>query len=116
MMGIIIDPEEWTAFTSMAEPAILIELIDAYLDDSPNLIKQMHSGLAAGDIEFVRRAAHSLKSNSASFGGKRLSDASRELEMVANGGTLEGAAPKLVVIEAEYQELSALLVRRKNEL
>ncbi len=114
MVENVIDPEEWAAFVSMAEPEILKELVDAYLDDAPKLIAEMHTGLANGDIDCVRRAAHSLKSNSASFGGKRLSEASRELELLARGGSLEGAGPKLADIEAEYASLSNVLKEMKN--
>ena len=112
----LIDPEGWEIFKSMADPAMLVELLDSFLEDSPELIRQMQAGLAAGDVEGVRRAAHSLKSNSASFGGSRLANVARELEMIAKGGRLEGAESRLAVVEAEYAELSARLVELKNEL
>ena len=110
----LIDPQEWETFKSMGDPATLVELLNSYLDDAPELIQQMRDGLARGDIEQVRRAAHSLKSNSASFGANRLAGMARELEMIARGGTLEGAAPKLGAVEAEYAQVSALLVELKN--
>jgi HPt (histidine-containing phosphotransfer) domain-containing protein len=112
----LIEPQEWEAFKSMADPATLVELLNSYLEDAPQLIQQMRDGLAAGDVETVRRAAHSLKSNSASFGANRLAGAARELEMIAKGGTLEGAASKLAGIEAEYTPLAARLVELKNGL
>jgi len=112
----LIDPQEWGMFKSLGDPATLVELLNSYLEDAPQLIQQMRDGLAAGDIDGVRRAAHSLKSNSASFGGNRLADAARELEMIAKGGTLEGAEPKLREVEHEYEQLSALLTELKNEL
>lgn len=115
MTETLIDPEAWEMLKSMAEPAFLVELIDVFLNDSPALIEQMHKGLATGNIEFVRRAAHSLKSNSLSFGATRLSEASRELEMLAKGGTLDGAASKLAVVEAAYAELTPALEKMKNE-
>ena len=116
MVEPLIDPEEWETFKSIADPAIMVELLDAFLSDSPQLIEQMHTGLSVGNCELVRRAAHSLKSNSASFGGKRLANASRELEMLAKSGVLDGARPKLAEIEAEYASLAAFLVEAKNAL
>jgi HPt (histidine-containing phosphotransfer) domain-containing protein len=116
MVEPLIDPQEWENFKSIADPAIMVELLDAFLSDSPQLIDQMHAGLSTGNIEIVRRAAHSLKSNSASFGGKRLANASRELEMIAKGGTLDGAGSKLAEVELEYASLSAFLVEAKNAL
>ncbi len=111
----LIDPDAWATFKSLADSATLVELINAYLDDSQQLIEQMHTGLAAGDIELVRRSAHSLKSNSASFGGSRLATAARELEMMAKGGTLNGAETKLAAVETEYGQLVPVLVELRNE-
>ena len=110
----MIDLDDWATFKSMADSAALVELLDAYLEDSPQLIEQMRAGVAAGDIERVRRAAHSLKSNSASLGAHRLANATRELEMVAKSGTLDGAGPKLAAVEAEYAQLLPGLVELKN--
>jgi HPt (histidine-containing phosphotransfer) domain-containing protein len=111
----LIDPEAWEMMKSMADHDFMIELIDTYLSDSPAMIEQMRTGLATGNIEVVRRAAHSLKSNSASFGATRLANASRDLEMLAKAGTLEGGGPKLALIEAEYALLVPQLLERKNE-
>lgn len=115
MTETLIDPEAWAMLITMTDAAFVVELIDVYLKDSPELIEQMRAGLAAGNIESVRRAAHSLKSNSASFGATRLADASRELEMLAKGGTLAGAEPRLAAIEAEYARLAPALLEKKNE-
>ena len=115
MTETLIDPEAWETLKSMTDSAFLVELIDTYLNDAPALLEQMRTGLAGGDIEAVRRAAHSLKSNSASFGATRLADASRELEMIARSGTLDGAAPQLAAIEAAYAQLSPVLEKMKNE-
>jgi len=111
----LINPDDWAMFKSMVDSATLVELLDAYLDDSPQLIEQMRAGLVAGDIDLVRRAAHSLKSNSASLGANRLANVTRELEMIAKSGTLDGAAPKLAAVEAEYAQLLPFLVELKNE-
>lgn len=115
MTEALIDAEAWDTIKSMTDSAFLSELIDVFLNDTPELIQQMHTGLSAGDIELVRRAAHSLKSNSASFGANRLTEASRKLEMTAKDGTLDGAVPQLAAVEAEYAQLAPVLVERKNE-
>jgi HPt (histidine-containing phosphotransfer) domain-containing protein len=115
MSETLIDKEAWEKMKSMTGAAFLAELVDVFLKDSPELIKQMRGGLLAGDIESVRRAAHSLKSNSASFGADRLAGAARELEMIAKGGTLDGAESKLSAVESEYAQLLPLLEELKNE-
>jgi len=111
----LIDKEAWERMKSMTGPAFLAELIDVFLKDSPGLINEMRSGLAAGDVESVRRAAHSLKSNSASFGANRLAGVSRELEMIVKSGSMEGAESKLSEVEAEYVKLLPLLEELKHE-
>jgi HPt (histidine-containing phosphotransfer) domain-containing protein len=115
MTETLIDREAWEMMKSMTEPAFLVELIDVYLNDAPELIEQMRTGITAGDIASVRRAAHSLKSNSATFGATRLAAVSRALEMIAKEGTLDGAGPALAAVEAEYAQLVPLLVGLKNE-
>jgi HPt (histidine-containing phosphotransfer) domain-containing protein len=115
MSETLIDKEAWERMKSMTGPAFLVELIDVFLKDSPELITQMQTGLLAGDVESVRRAAHSLKSNSASFGADRLAAVARELEMIAKSGTLDGAESKLAAVEAECAQLLPLLEELKNE-
>lgn len=115
MTDTLIDQEAWETMKSMTEPAFLVELIEVYLNDSPQLIEQIRTGLAAGEVDTVRRAAHSLKSNSASFGANRLANAARELEMIAKGGTLDGAGAKLETVEAEFSQLLPVLAELKNE-
>ncbi len=110
----LIDHESWEALKMMTEPDFLASLIDVFLSDSPEIIRQMQSGVAAGDIELVRRSAHTLKSNSASFGANRLAGAARELEMIAKNGTLEGATPKLEAVEREFIQLSPVILELKN--
>ena len=115
MTDSLIDPEAWETMKSMTGPEFLGELIDVYLNDSPQLIEQIRSGLAAVEIDTVRRAAHSLKSNSASLGANRLASTARELEMIAKGGTLDGAGLKLLAIETEFAQLAPVLLELKNE-
>jgi HPt (histidine-containing phosphotransfer) domain-containing protein len=115
MAETLIDKEAWERMKSMTGPAFLVELIDVFLKDSPDLIEEMRAGLATGETERVRRAAHSLKSNAATFGADRLAGVAREMEMMAKSGTLEGAESRLSVVEAEYAQLSPLLEKLKNE-
>jgi len=89
--------------------AFLAELIEAYLDDSPRLLEAMHTALAAGNADDFRRAAHSLKSNSASLGAMPLSRMARGLEEMGKAGRLEGAVTGLAEAEAEYVLVRAAL-------
>jgi len=57
----------------------------------------------------VRRAAHTLKSNGATFGATGFSELSRQLESLARPGTLEGTADLIARIEAEFERVRIAL-------
>jgi GAF domain-containing protein/CheY-like chemotaxis protein/HPt (histidine-containing phosphotransfer) domain-containing protein len=82
------------------------ELIEQFVADAPRLVAAARAGLDAGDVEEVRRAAHTLKSNAATFGAHGLAGRSRELEDAATRGALEGASEQ---VEAMGSELGLVL-------
>ena len=89
------------------------ELVDTYLEDAPRLLQELKSSAETQDAEMFRRAAHSLKSNSATFGANRLSGMARELEILAKDEKLSEAATRLPaneealhLVEAELKGLS----------
>jgi CheY-like chemotaxis protein/HPt (histidine-containing phosphotransfer) domain-containing protein len=114
----VIDPaafDELVASTG-GEAAFIRELIDTYLSDAPELFAQMRSALAAADAETFRRAAHSLKSNSASLGALTLSALAKELEMMGKAANLKGAATKIAAADAEYARVKAALELKRAAL
>jgi HPt (histidine-containing phosphotransfer) domain-containing protein len=92
--------------------AFLGELIDSYLEDAVALLGVMREAIGDSNPVELRRAAHNLKSNSASFGAWVLAGMCQELEYRARGGLLDGAAARVAQIEAVYpgveRELRAL--------
>ena len=95
------------------DQAFLAELIDTYLEDSPNLLSTIQSSLTLGEVDELRRAAHSLKSNSANFGAQKLAYLCKELEESARRSELDGAAGHVAQILAEYQKVKQALVSFK---
>src|ERR671932_423175 len=88
--------------TTGGDSAFLADLIDTYLGDSVGLLAAMRQAIAIANAEELRRAAHSLKSNSASFGARTLASLCQELEQRARTGVLEGAPGRLADIEMAY--------------
>jgi HPt (histidine-containing phosphotransfer) domain-containing protein len=76
----VIDKATFEELKQMSGADFINELIDAFLDDSPQMIGQMEAALAAGDVESFRRNAHSLKSNANTFGATELGILAKELE------------------------------------
>jgi histidine phosphotransfer protein HptB len=85
------------------------ELVDTYLDDAPKQLAEMKSAQLTGDAESFRRAAHSLKSNSATFGAQHLADLSRELEMLGKENKLGDVGNRLQNLELVLQAVAAEL-------
>jgi CheY-like chemotaxis protein/HPt (histidine-containing phosphotransfer) domain-containing protein len=77
------------------------ELIEQFVADAPRLVAAARAGLDAGEAEEVRRAAHTLKSNAATFGAHALAGRSRELEDAATRGALEGASEQVDAMGGE---------------
>jgi two-component system sensor histidine kinase/response regulator len=91
--------------TTGGDPAFLAELIDTYFEDSATLLPAMREALTTGSAEQLRRAAHTLKSNSASLGAEDLAVLCRELEQQGRAGALSDAAERLTQVEAEYERV-----------
>ncbi len=94
-------------------------LVDDFIKDAPGLISEAERAAQAGGAADLRRAAHTLKSNSASFGATALFSLARELEEKAKGGTCEGADLMIVRIKDEFAtasaELKALVEKMQSE-
>jgi PAS domain S-box-containing protein len=88
---------------------LLTALIDTFLSDAPRLVEAARRGLEHGQTDEVRRAAHTLKSNGATFGAMSLSELSRQLEALAGSGILEGADELIDRIDAEYERVRITL-------
>ena len=106
-----IDPTVWADLLESVggDGEFIAELLEIYFDDSPRLLATMQDAVSVGNAEDLRRAAHSLKSSSASFGATRLSEKCKEVEDMGKAGALEGAAERVGQITAEYHEARAAL-------
>ena len=76
------------------------DLIEAFLEDAPTGIATLRDAVDRGDAAAVRRLAHSLRSNGATFGAQAFAEVCRELEALGRQDELDGA-PALVERAAE---------------
>jgi HPt (histidine-containing phosphotransfer) domain-containing protein len=102
--------------TTGGDPAFLAELIDTYLTDSVGLLETMGQAVSGADAEQLRRAAHSLKSNSASFGAHGLAELCQEVEHRARSGLLDEAAPRLAQVKMSFAKVERELRLVRGEL
>jgi len=96
----------------------LVELIDSFLEEAPQLLAELNQAVEGGDAAGVRRVAHSLKSNGADFGATAFSNLCKELEMMGKSGEVDSAADLSGQVVAEYErvELALVAVRREGRI
>ena len=101
----IIDKATFNELKQMSGADFINELIDAFLEDAPNMIANMHTALETKDVEAFRRNAHSLKSNANTFGATELGALAKELEFMAKENNL-GVGTKLTALDEAFGKVA----------
>jgi CheY-like chemotaxis protein/two-component sensor histidine kinase len=102
--------ENIRAIQKDGEPSIVERIIAIYLQTTPKLIQDMRAALAASDARLMKKAAHSLKSSSANVGAIKLSEISKDIEIIGRTGSIQGSETLIKEIEREYQEVEKSLM------
>ncbi|TKR31145.1 response regulator [Luteimonas gilva] len=90
----------------------VVQIIAAFLDNTPRLIAQLKTAAEAQDLPLLRELAHSLKSSSANLGADALSEAAKRIELGAREKTLDRPAAAVAVVVAEYERVRPALLAR----
>jgi HPt (histidine-containing phosphotransfer) domain-containing protein len=89
--------------------AFVIEMVRTYLKNSPTLLTTIHKKLSEQDLEEFTRAAHILKSNSATMGAEKLAALCEMLEQAGLAGRLDRIRSDIETLEQEYQQVCSQL-------
>jgi CheY-like chemotaxis protein len=109
----VLDPSALARLQAIAPNAeALARLVASFLDNGAVLIAGMAEAAGAGDADVLRRHAHTLKSNAASFGATELAQHCAALEARARAGDLAGAGEAVSRIAAEFDGARAALATR----
>jgi len=101
-----IDPATFAGLGEMAGAEFVGELVETFLEEAPRMLAELREAYGERDAERFRRTAHSLKSNSNTFGATALGIAARDLEL----GDLDSASPAaLDALDAEYDRAAKAL-------
>jgi signal transduction histidine kinase/DNA-binding response OmpR family regulator/tetratricopeptide (TPR) repeat protein len=113
-----LDPSALERLRELAggDDEFVVDMIDTFLHDAPGMTRDMRSALASGDAAALRRAAHSLKSNSRDFGAPALSEMCLELETMGKETALDGAPAKLAEAEVECARVLAALAALRTTM
>ena len=107
MNAALIDHATFQELQANAGADFVAELVGTFAEEAPQILGEMRSALDAGAAERFRRAAHSLKSNSNTFGARHLAEMARALEL---GGLPADAAPVDALAQEFERTLAALQV------
>ncbi len=104
-----IDQTTYDDLKKMVGEDYIGELVETFFEETPGLLEEMRLALDDGDANAFRRSAHSLKSNSASFGATQLELMARDLEYMGRDGQLDEARPKMPEMETAYARAAKAL-------
>ncbi|HQR57225.1 MAG TPA: Hpt domain-containing protein [Burkholderiaceae bacterium] len=104
-----IDLDRYAELQDTAGADFVAELADTFLQEAPTMLGELRAARAAGDADRFRRAAHSLKSNSQTFGALALGALARDLELTGMSANAARDAARLDALEAEYARAAAAL-------
>jgi HPt (histidine-containing phosphotransfer) domain-containing protein len=93
---------------------ILSELLWRLVEDVRDQVGKMHKAISDGNIEVLRREAHTIKGVAAMLTADNLSSVASEIEQIARSGSLEGGTEILERLEKEFSRLEAYI--RKYEI
>ena len=109
-----IDPDTYKALQETAGAEFVVELVDTFFEEAPAMLADLRDAFAARDPEKFRRAAHSLKSNSLTFGARGLGAMARELELAGLERVLDGGPESLAALATEYSRVAAALAELRD--
>ena len=112
-----VDPQILLGLTEMAgddADELLAELFNSYLEETPQRLQSIENAVVREDAEALYKAAHALKSLSATVGATHLAQLAEALETIGRAGTvtaevaalLEQLEPESKRVETALQEYS----------
>jgi len=107
MTDSIINPEEILA-QFVGDYEVAREVIQVFLEDSPNAMVRLREAVRGKDPEEIRKSAHALKGAASNFSA-RVADRGNVLEQMGASGNLQGAEEGLARLEEEIMELESAL-------
>ena len=114
-----IDPDTFEEFKQlMAEEGAdwIIDLLNQFISDASNYVKDISSGATAGDAERVEKAAHTLKSSSASLGAKNVSELCRRLQQLGRENKIQEIRNLVDSLETAHRQVLEALEREIHGL
>ena len=114
MENAVIDIAAFEDLKATAGADFVKELVDTFLADAPAMLEGLRKTMAADDATGFRRTAHSLKSNSNTFGAFRLGAMAKELETGGIAPVRAANGAPIDAVEAEFARVAKALTELKH--
>lgn len=85
------------------------QLVTSFLDNATALVAHLRDAAESGDVDTLRRAAHTFKSNAAAFGATDLAARCAVLEALARAGGVDDAQIQIDALSGEFDLVRAAL-------
>jgi len=109
-----IDAATFEALKETTGTEFVLELVDTFLQEAPVMLEDLRRALTAKDTDKFRRTAHSLKSNSNTFGALSLGAMARELELTSVSKVSEGRVGPVDALAEEYSRVAPALTALRH--
>ena len=103
------DPVDLGLLDQLADrdPAILLDLVETYLEETATLTARLKAALAAGAAGDAERLAHACAGSSAQLGAVAVVPMFKRLETLARAGTIGDVAPVVAELDRELCRVEA---------
>src|SRR5262245_4159203 len=105
--------EELRASVGGDQPFVA-ELVDDFLADAPAQLEALRKAAASADASTARRAAHTLKGTSRTFGADALASMCQEAEAAAAAGDVDSVGAHLDGIDDEWARVRTELLSYRD--
>jgi HPt (histidine-containing phosphotransfer) domain-containing protein len=109
MKSSTIDQATFDELKESAGSDFVHELVDTFLAEAPGMLADLRRAFTDADAERFRRIAHTLKSNSNTFGALTLGALARNLELGGLPVAGQASAAKLDALGEEYDRVARAL-------
>ncbi len=93
------------------DEALLRDVTEAFLEEAPQLLGEIHRAIDQADPAVLHRAAHTMKGSLRFFGVHVAYEHAFRLETMGRRGEFEDAAETLAILEAEWARIVKVLLK-----
>lgn len=88
---------------------LLHRVCQVFLDNLPRMWAAIQTAVASRDASAIQLAAHTLKGSAGPIGAQAVTAVTRDLEMMAKSGKLDGVELAAETLELELKRLTAVV-------